>query len=179
MLKVKYTSRRQAVSILLALLMVLASLNTKPAGAEDNLSTPYSPEIGSKLVTRCDLIKDYLSRTVRINELSTRQNKVRGWEYILRRLSNLQEGYSKFGVDYNELSSEMASLRRQLDQFKVDFEAYDAEFQSLLGVSCKDNPQEFWRQLETLRSFRSGIALSSENYKNSLMGVVVKESNKW
>lgn len=179
MLKAKYTFKKQVISLFLISLMVLASSTTRPVKAEDNSPTPYNSEIASRLVTRCDLIKDYLSKTVRINELSTRQNKVRGWEYMLRRLSNLQEGYSKFGVDYNELSSEMASLRRQLDQFKVDFEAYDAEFQSLLGVSCKDSPQEFWRQLETLRSFRSGIALSSENYKNSLMGVVVKESNKW
>lgn len=177
-------TKRQGIDLKLALLAVLftvlsvSSIGAKRASADPEVTT-YSPEIASKLVTRCDIIKDYLSKTVRIDELATRQNKVRGWEYILRRLDNLEESYKKFNVDNNELSSNIVSLRQQLEQFKVDFEAYDGEFQRLLAVSCKANPQEFWRQLETLRSFRAGIALSADNYKASLSSVVAKEDVKW
>lgn len=141
--------------------------------------TPLSADISVKLVTRCDLIKEYLSKTVRINELSARQNKVRGWEYILRRLSYLQDSYGKFSVDYSELSSTNNDLRRQLEQFKVDFEAYDKEFQKLVGTDCKADPAGFWRQLDNVRSFRAGISLSSDSYKNSLSSAIAKEEAKW
>lgn len=144
-----------------------------------NEPTVYTQDIGNKLVTRCDLIKEYLSKSVRINELAARQNRVRGWEYVLRRLGNLNESYAKFNVNHSELGSNLSSLRQQLEQFKVDFEAYDSEFQRLLAINCKTNPQEFWRQLETLRSFRNGIALSVENYKASLSAVISKEDAKW
>jgi hypothetical protein len=42
-----------------------------------------TPEIEQKLTARCPVIKEYLAQTVRINELAARQNKVRGWEYLL------------------------------------------------------------------------------------------------
>jgi len=178
MFKIKITDLK-----LLALIIMLAPLSVSFLGAKGSVAesevTTYTPEIASKLVTRCDIIKDYLSSTVRIDELATRQNKVRGWEYVLRRLVNLEESYSRFNVDYKPLSSDIASLRRQLEQFKVDFEAYDSEFQRLLSVSCKSNPQEFWRELETLRAFRAGIALSVENYKASLESAITKEDAKW
>ena len=165
------------VFIGLFLFFSVLSVNTKSFAVGEN--STYSPEIGNKIVTRCDLIKDYLSKRVRINELAARQNRVRGWEYILRRLDNLNDGYNKFNVSHTELSSNLVSLRQQLEQFKVDFEAYDGEFQRLLSVDCKSDPQGFWRQLETLRSFRNGIALSAENYKNNLDQVISKEDSKW
>lgn len=148
--------------------------------APDNVAvSTYNSEIANKLVTRCDLIKDYLSKTVRINELAARQNKVRGWEYLLRRLSNLEDSYGKFSTDYSVLAADIVSLRQQLEQFKVDFEAYDGEFQRLLATNCTNNPQGFWKQLETVRSFRAGIALSAENYKTNLSNVISKEEGKW
>lgn len=156
----------------------VVALTPGRSSATPNSST-YTQETGNKLVTRCDLIKDYLSKTVRINELAARQNRVRGWEYVLRRLDSLGESYDKFNVNQSELSSNLSSLRQQLEQFKVDFEAYDSEFQRLLVVNCKNDPQGFWRQLETVKSFRAGIALSAENYKNSLSSAISKEDAKW
>lgn len=163
---------------LLIFTFAAVSLVAKSAPAEAQNST-YTPEIGTKLVTRCDLIKDYLSKTVRIGELSSRQNKVRGWEYILRHLDDLESSYGKFSVDYSELSANSAELRKQLEQFKVDFEAYDKEFQKLLNTDCKNSPEAFWKQLDTVISFRSGIALSSENYKANLAAAISKEGVKW
>jgi len=142
-------------------------------------SALYTPEIEQKLTARCPVIKDYLAQTVRINELAARQNKVRGWEYLLRSLDSLKNSYNNLGVYYDELSKNTQSLRQQLEQFKVDFEAYDGQFQRLLSVDCRSNPQKFWGELNTLRSFRSGVALSSENYKLNLSGVISKEEAKW
>jgi hypothetical protein len=36
------------------------------------------------------------------------------------------------GVSYEELKKSTLGLRQQLEQFKVDFEAYDGQFQRLL-----------------------------------------------
>ncbi|HRV75843.1 MAG: hypothetical protein H6799_02470 [Candidatus Nomurabacteria bacterium] len=177
MVKIKLNSKLLSIPVLLGLLsMSPYFVNRSYAFNEDNI---YNQEIGSKIVSRCDIIKEYLSKTVRISELAARQNRVRGWEYILRRLDNLEEGYIRFNVDHSELASALVSLRQQLEQFKVDFEAYDGEFQRLLSVSCKLDPQNFWKQLETLRSFRSGIALSAENYTNNLNSAISVEDKKW
>ena len=148
-----------------------------PQAAPDSIL--YNTEIEQKLTTRCPVIKEYLAQTVRINELAARQNKVRGWEYLLRSLDSLEGNYSKLGVSYEELKKSTLGLRQQLEQFKVDFEAYDGQFQRLLSVDCRSNPQKFWGELNTLRSFRSGVALSSENYKLNLSGVISKEESKW
>jgi chromosome segregation ATPase len=148
-----------------------------PQAAPDSIL--YNTEIEQKLTARCPVIKDYLAQTVRINELAARQNKVRGWEYLLRSLDSLKNSYNNLGANYDELSKNTQSLRQQLEQFKVDFEAYDGQFQRLLSVDCKANPQQFWNELNTLRSFRSGVALSSENYKLNLSGVISKEESKW
>lgn len=139
----------------------------------------YNDSIGQKLVTRCDLVKEYLSQTVRINELAARQNKVRGWEYILRQLSENKSAYEKFEIGFSQLESNIKDLRQQLEQFKVDFEAYDASFQRLLSISCQNQPKQFWDQLEVLRSFRSGVSLAAENYKTSLSNVISIEEAKW
>ena len=67
-----------------------------PQAAPDSIL--YNTEIEQKLTTRCPVIKEYLAQTVRINELAARQNKVRGWEYLLRSLDSLEGNYSKLGV---------------------------------------------------------------------------------
>ena len=169
--------RKSSIILLLAITVLGSFLSVKSfAVDEGSLPSSYNNAIGQQLVTRCDLIKDYMSQTVRINELAARQNKVRGWEYILRQLSENKSAYVKFNVSYTELEAKIKDLKQQ---FKVDFEAYDSAFQKLLSVSCKDQPQEFWYQLEVLRSFRSGVSLAAENYKNSLGSVILNEEAKW
>lgn len=157
------------------------SAEPKPVvnGPVAQINTPYTEEVKNKLTSRCDLIKDYLGNTVRINELAARQNKVRGWEYFLRSLEGLKTSYESFEVDYSDLEKKILSLRRQLDQFKTDFEAYDSQFQRLLSIDCKSNPEDFWNALNATRSFRSGVSLSSENYKLNLSSVMGSEIPKW
>lgn len=118
-------------------------------------SALYTPEIEQKLTARCPVIKDYLVQTVRINELAARQNMSGAGNTYWRSLDSLKNSYNNLGVNYDELSKNTQSLRQQLEQFKVDFEAYDGQFQRLLSVDCRSNPQKFWGELNTLRSFRS------------------------
>lgn len=169
--------RSRSASILLILLTIMVVSSPQLMAIEN--ATTYNNDIGSRLSTRCPLVRDYLSERVRINDLANRQNKVRGWEYILRRMESLKRNYINFDVKIADLDSSIRSLRQQLEQFKVDFEAYDREFQRLLNIDCARNPQAFWNQLNTLRSFRSGVALASENYKASLSNSLIKEGLKW
>ncbi|MDQ5913406.1 MAG: hypothetical protein QG623_24 [Patescibacteria group bacterium] len=174
--------KKRLAAPLLIVLLASFGLSTfvKPysATAVDNPSS-YNDSIGQKLVTRCDLIKDYLAQTVRINELAARQNKVRGWEYILRQLAENKPVYSKFNISYSELEADIKVLKQQLEQFKVDFEAYDGAFQRLISIDCKNQPQQFWVQLEDLRSFRAGVSLAAENYSASVTQVISREEAKW
>jgi chromosome segregation ATPase len=166
----------------LVVIIIFSSLVVVPqrTSAENTITlTTYNPSIAQKLTSRCDLVKDYLAQTARINELAARQNKVRGWEYVLRRLGESKSKYSKFGVDYKELDGSLQSLNQQLEQFKVDFETYDAAFQRLQSMDCVKQPETFWNQLETLRSFRNGVALAADNFKTSLSQVLAREEAKW
>jgi hypothetical protein len=157
----------------------LAFLPIRAVAVEESTQSSYNSDIAFKLTSRCDLVKDYLSQTARINELAARQNKVRGWEYILRQLSESKPKYEKFNVDYSELASAVQSLKLQLEQFKVDFENYDLAFDKLVKSDCVRQPEIFWRQLETLRSFRAGVSLASENFKSSLGQTIAREELKW
>lgn len=164
------------------LIMIFLSLTLiSPKATAENAGAPpsYNTSIAQKLISRCDLIKDYLAQTARINELAARQNKVRGWEYVLRRLGETKSKYQKFGVDYKELDASLQSLNQQLEQFKVDFETYDAAFQRLQAIDCARQPEAFWNQLETLRSFRNGVSLAADNFKLSLSQVLAKEEARW
>ncbi len=158
---------------------VLALLPVRAVAIEESTQSSYNSDIAAKLTSRCDLVKDYLSQTARINELAARQNKVRGWEYILRQLGESKPKYDKFSVDYSELALSVQSLKLQLEQFKVDFENYDAAFDRLIRLDCVRQPELFWRQLETLRSFRAGVSLASENFKISLGQIIAREELKW
>jgi hypothetical protein len=169
--------------IMLGLTLLFGVLGLTSVGGNTSVSavenSSYNSEIESKLISRCSFINEYISQTARINELAARQNKVRGWEFILRRLGEIQQGYEKFDIDYAELAGNISRLRSQLEQFKVDFEAYDREFQRLISINCRNNPLGFWTQLEVVRSFRSGIALASENFTSSFNETLKSEEAKW
>ena len=153
-------------------------IKTGSTAAESTISN-YNGDIAARLTSRCDLVKSYLLDNVRINELDARQNRVRGWEYVLRRLGGMQSTYTKFGIDYSPLAKTLFGLRQQLEQFKVDFESYDSEFLKLNSIDCRKDPEGFWRQLETTRSFRAAIALSAEDYQQTLEQTLNAEEAKW
>lgn len=174
---------RKHIFVVGVFLLVFTLISFRPvvSSAEElgTSSSSYNSDIAQKLSSRCELIKDYLSQTARINDLAARQNKVRGWEYVLRKLKEHKSQYERFGIPYTELESNLVVLNEQLEQFKVDFETYDSAFQRLQSIDCVKQPEAFWNQLETLRSFRTGISLAADNFKASLSQVLAKEEAKW
>ncbi len=169
-------------TLFLVLLMVgLVGLAWPSSGlAIDAVSgSGYNSDIAQKIVGRCDLIKDYLTQTARINELAARQNKVRGWEYILRQLESTGQSYAKLNVSSDELKSGVTNLKKQLDQFKTDFEVYDGAFQKLNNIDCVNQPEAFWNQLQNVRGLRSGVALASDNFNLNLSNLLAQEEAKW
>lgn len=142
-------------------------------------ASSYNSDIAQKVVSRCDLIRDYLAQTARINELAARQNKVRGWEYILRQLEITGQSYAKFGESTSGLSSEVATLKQQLEQFKADFELYDGAFTKLNAIDCSKQPENFWNSLENVRALRTGIALAADNFNLRLDALLKNEEAKW
>ncbi len=167
------------LSLVVLILATIAILSPVVSAEDSVASSTYNTDVAQKLTSRCGLIKDYLSQTARINDLAARQNKVRGWEYILRRLKESKSKYEKFEVSFNELEATLEPLNQQLEQFKVDFETYDSAFQRLQSIDCEKQPENFWSQLQTLRAFRTGISLAAENFKASLSQVLAKEEVKW
>lgn len=154
-------------------------LQSSALAVEVGTGSSYNSDIAQKLVNRCDLIKDYLAQTARINELAARQNKVRGWEYILRQLEVTGQNYTKFNVDEAGLKSGVATLKKQLEQFKADFEVYDGAFQKLNSLDCAKQPEVFWNALENVRSLRTGIALAADNFNLNLSNLLQGEEAKW
>lgn len=165
---------RRVLAVIGLSLALFGVLNTSVIAQQNlnqsnlNVTTPYTQEVFQKLLSRCDLIQNYLSNSARISELAARQNKVRGWEYVLRQAEDLSDQYKKFNKDKSNFDQSLSSLRSQLTQFKKDFEAYDEEFSKLNGLSCSSNPSQFWEQLNKVRTFRSGVHLATVTYEANL-----------
>ncbi len=173
------------VLVLLCSLVLVAVSTSKTSYAEEAKSlvnqtqTTYTLEIGQKVTSRCGYIKDYLTKGFRINELASRQNRVRGWEYLLQSLTSLKKDYEKLNKDYSPLAEKVTSLQAQLEQFRKDFEAYDSKLQELITVNCQVAPELFWAKLNEVKSYRSAIALAVETFNGNLEAAIIQEEQTW
>ena len=79
---------------------------------------------------------------------------------------NLNLRLVKNGMANALLAEQQTTFMSERDRFKNDFIGYSQEFETLLNMNCKDEPQKFYKQLEIVREKRTDINSSMKRMKD-------------
>ena len=79
---------------------------------------------------------------------------------------NLNLRLVKNGMANALLAEQQTTFMSERDRFKNDFIGYSQEFETLLNMNCKDEPQKFYKQLEIVREKRADINSSMKRMKD-------------
>ena len=152
---------RIAVFILAAIL-VFSPSGTSFATEHRDLS---DEEIGA-ISQNCSSIKVRLQR-VQKDDAKNRVYLGSQYEAIASRLMlNLNLRLVKNGMANALLAEQQTTFMSERDRFKNDFIGYSQEFETLLNMNCKNEPQKFYKQLEIVREKRADINSSMKRMKD-------------
>ncbi len=122
-------------------------------------------EIGS-ISQNCSSIKVRLQR-VQKDDARNRVFLGTQYETIASKLMlNLNLRLVKNGMASASLADQQTTFMSERDRFKNDFIGYSQEFENLLNMNCKDEPQKFYRQLELVRVKRADVLYSMQRLKS-------------
>ena len=125
-------------------------------------------EIGS-ISQNCSSIKIRLQR-VQKDDAKNRVFLGSQYETIASRLMlNLNLRLVKNGMANALLAEQQTTFMSERDRFKNDFIGYSQEFETLLNMNCKDEPEKFYRQLEIVRAKRADINASMKRMKDIVL----------
>ena len=79
---------------------------------------------------------------------------------------NLNLRLVKNGMANALLAEQQTTFMSERDRFKNDFIGYSQEFETLLNMNCKNEPQKFYKQLEIVREKRADINSSMKRMKD-------------
>ena len=79
---------------------------------------------------------------------------------------NLNLRLVKNGMANALLAEQQTTFMSERDRLKNDFIGYSQEFETLLNMNCKDEPQKFYKQLEIVREKRTDINSSMKRMKD-------------
>ncbi len=79
---------------------------------------------------------------------------------------NLNLRLVKNGMASASLAEQQTTFMSERDRFKNDFIGYSQEFENLLNMNCKDEPEKFYRQLELVRAKRADVDASMQRLKS-------------
>jgi hypothetical protein len=141
----------------------------------------FNESLGKEIVGKCSQIKVYLKEDVRIHDLATRQNRVRAYEFILKRIRDIGEDQED-GLDEASVSSfkdKISLAENQLTQFKNDFEVYDEKFVNLIDRDCSVNPEIFWDMYIDLKITRRALSNSTDFIDQKIMELITDGVKLW
>lgn len=122
-------------------------------------------EIGA-ISQNCSSIKVRLQRVQR-DDAKNRVYLGSQYESVATRLMlNLNLRLVKNGMANALLAEQQTTFMSERDRFKNDFIGYSQEFETLLNMNCKDEPEAFYRQLEVVRDKRADIDASMKRLKD-------------
>ena len=122
-------------------------------------------EIGA-ISQNCASIKIHLQR-VQKDDAKNRVNLGSQYETIATNLMlNLNLRLVKNGIANPYLTEQQSTFASERTRFKDDFIGYSQEFETLLNMNCKDEPQKFYKQLEIVREKRADINSSMKRMKD-------------
>ena len=64
------------------------------------------------------------------------------------------------GIANQDIADQQATFKSERERFRNDFIGYSQELKNLIAMDCRNNPQDFYRQLEKTRAKREDITKS-------------------
>jgi hypothetical protein len=145
--------RRVIISLLLVASLILSPLSTTNAIDLDD------DRIGA-ISQNCSIIKERLRR---IESAGARSRVYLGTQYesiYSGLMSNLSLRLMRNGIANQDIADQQATFKSERERFRNDFIGYSQELKNLIAMDCRNNPQDFYRQLEKTRTKREDITKS-------------------
>ena len=173
--------RRVIISLLLVASLILSPFSTANAINLDD------DRIGA-ISQNCSIIKERLRR---IESAGARSRVYLGTQYesiYSGLMSNLSLRLMRNGIANQDIADQQATFKSERERFRNDFIGYSQELKNLIAMDCRNNPQDFYRQLEKTRIKREDITKSIrrmndiiKEHRETVIGLRNKteEGNKW
>lgn len=141
---------KKVSAVILSLIIAATPANLFAAELSDE-------QIGN-ISTNCASIKLRLKQ-IQKNDARSRVNLGAQFEIISTNLMmNLNLRLVKNNIANANVSRQQTEFAAERESFKNDYISYSQELEKLISVNCKDEPQSFYDQLETVRSHRATVA---------------------
>ena len=141
---------KKVSAVILSLIIAATPANLFAAELSDE-------QIGN-ISTNCASIKLRLKQ-IQKNDARSRVNLGAQFEIISTNLMmNLNLRLVKNNIANANVSRQQTEFAAERESFKSDYISYSQELEKLISVNCKDEPQSFYDQLETVRSRRATVA---------------------
>ena len=141
---------KKVSAVILSLLIALMPMNLFAAELTEE-------QIGN-ISTNCASIKLRLKQ-VQKNDARSRDYLGKQFETVSSSLMmNLNLRLVKNNVPNANVSSQQKDFAAERAAFNSDYIAYSQALEELIAINCKDEPQHFYDQLETVRSRRETVA---------------------
>ena len=141
---------KKVSAVILSLIIAATPANLFAAELSDE-------QIGN-ISTNCASIKLRLKQ-IQKNDARSRVNLGAQFEIISTNLMmNLNLRLVKNNIANANVSRQQTEFAAERESFKSDYISYSQELEKLISVNCKDEPQSFHDQLETVRSRRATVA---------------------
>ena len=141
---------KKVSAVILSLIIAATPANLFAAELSDE-------QIGN-ISTNCASIKLRLKQ-IQKNDARSRVNLGAQFEIISTNLMmNLNLRLVKNNIANANVSRQQTDFAAERESFKSDYISYSQELEKLISINCKDEPQNFYDQLETVRSRRATVA---------------------
>ena len=118
----------------------------------------FAAELSDEQIGNIASIKLRLKQ-IQKNDARSRVNLGAQFEIISTNLMmNLNLRLVKNNIANANVSRQQTEFAAERESFKSDYISYSQELEKLISVNCKDEPQSFYDQLETVRSRRATVA---------------------
>lgn len=141
---------KKVSAVILSLIIAATPANLFAAELSDE-------QIGN-ISTNCASIKLRLKQ-IQKNDARSRVNLGAQFEIISTNLMmNLNLRLVKNNIANANVSRQQTDFAAEREAFKSDYITYSQELENLIAINCKEKPQHFYDQLETVRSRRATVA---------------------
>lgn len=155
---------------LIGIAFVVAAVMAVPAYAVD----PIEDSRIELIRNNCTAAQGAMQRVLASDRV-TRINRGRAYEDTLRLLAAFNSRASLNTYNVSELVAHTATLEKQFTTFKGQYLDYEQKLRVVIDMNCKDQPAEFYNNLQRTRTSRDAIqqAISSidktlADYRTSL-----------
>lgn len=141
---------KKILAVILSLLLAAMPANLFAADLSEE-------QIGN-ITTNCASIQLRLKQ-IQKNDARSRVYLGAQFETISNNLMmNLNLRLVKNNLANANISNQQTDFAAEREAFKSDYITYSQALENLISINCKDEPQHFYDQLETVRSQRSTVA---------------------